>query len=66
MSLKGVDMSLLTDIFRRLAILGVTLFFAALVFLLVTHVSRNPMIINGVLSGIGDIINDCFSLVRGV
>ena len=56
---------MIEDWLRRLLAVGITLFFAALLFLLVTFIARNPQVIQSVVSGIGDMLRNVFSLTSG-
>ena len=58
-------MALVNDLFRRLVAVGITLFFAALIFLLVTFIARNPHVIPNVLAGIDAMVRQVFSLANG-
>lgn len=58
-------MTLITDFFRRLAVLGVTLFFAGLIVYLVAVLIQNPQVLNSVFAAIGDMIGQIFSLANG-
>ena len=55
----------LDDIIRRLIAVGVTLFFAALIFFLVTFIVQNPHIISSVIAAIEGMIRSVFSLASG-
>lgn len=52
----------ISNLLRRLAVLGATAFFGLLIVLLIGHLSQNPQVIQTALNGIGDMLSDIFSL----
>lgn len=58
-------MGFISNLSRRLAVLGVVVFFLALVVFLVIYLVQNPVVLNRVTSAVNQMISDVVALARG-